>query len=93
MLQYQHNDNELTISEAPDGDDIEFKIEILDKEKHLQPFHQIRDHFNNNHIYTDVMFYSLSDHEYQVIVKRENYIDFVLSLFKYKLLTSVQWVK
>lgn len=92
MLQYKYNPDEISLLEKRNGNDFEFLIKILKTEKHLDNFHQLRDHFNNNHIYTDVIFHAHSDHEFRIIVRVDQYVDFIIYMFKYKLITQVEWL-
>lgn len=53
---------------------------------------QVKKLFEDNEVYTDVLFYAYGNHEYRVIVRRDYYTDFVLALMKHhRLLQSVEW--
>lgn len=91
MLHYRFNPDEISLMEKRNGDDFEFVVNILNTDKHLNNFHQLRDHFNNNHIYTDVIFHARSDHEFRIIVRSDQYVDFIIYMLKYKLITQAEW--
>jgi hypothetical protein len=91
MIRYDYDREGLSIQEKSNGDDMEFVLRIINAEKHLSAFHHVRDHFNANNIHTDVMFYVHADHEFNVIVRKDYYVDFILALFKYRLLNQVSW--
>jgi hypothetical protein len=54
---------------------------------------KIRDFFDHNDTYTDVMFNIYANYEYQVFVRKDFYTDFILALMKYQLLEKVEWKK
>jgi hypothetical protein len=87
---YEFDKNAVVITEKDNGEDKEFTIKLHD-ESLDDGVHEVRDFFEQNKVYTDVLFYTHSDHSFQIIVKNEYYTDFVLKLFKEKLLTSVNW--
>lgn len=91
MIRYDFDRDGLDIREMKNENDVEFHITIKDEEKYLPSFLQVRDFFNNNNIHTDVLFYSHPERVYQIIVREDYYSDFVLSLFKHRLLRSVSW--
>lgn len=88
---YEYDQNLVEISETVNGEDQEFNIKLLDKSLE-DNIHEIRNFFEQNKVYTDVLFYTHSDHTYQIIVKNEYYTEFVLKLFKEKLLKKISWV-
>jgi hypothetical protein len=64
----------------------------MDIERYLPAMKQIREHFDQDSLYTDVLFYAHKNNEYQIIVRRDYYIDFILCLFKYQFVKSVNWI-
>lgn len=90
MLTYEYDKNSLSITEINGDSDIEFQIKVSEKISDKQ-IHAVRDYFENNKIYTDAMFYTRSDHSFQVIVKKDFYVDFILQLFKQKIIQKVYW--
>lgn len=88
---YEYDKNIIELNETDNGEDKEFNIKLLDKGLD-DNLHEIRKFFEQNKVYTDVLFYTHSDHTYQIIVKNEYYTDFVIKLFKEKLLQKISWV-
>jgi hypothetical protein len=91
MIRYDYDQAGLDIQEKSNADDMEFILKIKREQPYLAAFHQVRDHFNANNIHTDVMFYVHANHEFNVIVRKDYYVDFILALFKYRLLNQVSW--
>jgi hypothetical protein len=87
---YEFDKNVLDISEKDNGEDKEFNIKLLDPSLE-DKVHEVRDFFEHNKVYTDVLFYTHSDHSYQFIVKNEYCTDFILKLFKEKLVKTISW--
>ncbi|USB33775.1 hypothetical protein [Paenibacillus sp. YPG26] len=90
MLTYQIDPKRLDLAETQDGTDIEFYIKLHD-EVHVDQFRLVQQVFDSNADYTDALFYAYANHEYKVIVRQEHYNDFVIELFKARLLRSLEW--
>ncbi|RNB91106.1 hypothetical protein EDM56_05840 [Brevibacillus fluminis] len=90
MLTYQFDSSTLSIQESKVEGDYEFRIHVQEEEQH-QAMRDIRHYFAENRVHTDVLFYTQIDHGYQVIVRQDYYVAFVLQLFAYRLLTQVAW--
>lgn len=90
MIIYQYDKTGLVIQETKNGDDSEFHIKLHDP-AYLTALHKVRSYFDSNKIHTDVLFYTHPNHDYQIIVRKDFYVDFILSLFKHRLLESVEW--
>ena len=78
------------IEEKTNQYDFAFYLKIED-ESLRKAYFQVREFFENDHLYTDVLFYTHQDHRYEAIVRKDYYIDFLLALFKYKLLINMTW--
>jgi hypothetical protein len=91
-LIYRYNEAVVQISETPNEADIEFKIHTLTDE-HWAGFKELQKSFEDNEIYTDVLFYAYEDHRCTAIVRQDYYVDFILGLLKHQLLESVEWTK
>lgn len=91
MLQYQYDRDALVIQERKNENDIEFLIKVIRDDGYVDAIHRVRSDFDHNTIYTDALFYTHHNNEYQVIVRSDYYVDFVLCLFKHRLLKSVAW--
>lgn len=90
MIRYEYDNTALEIKENDNGDDFEFHIKVLDSAL-LHVIHKVRNYFDSNKIHTDVLFYTHPGREYQIIVRKDYYVDFILSLFKHQMLTLVRW--
>ncbi|GIO32176.1 MULTISPECIES: hypothetical protein [Paenibacillus] len=91
MLIYRCNEDVARITETVNGEDVEFRIRLLQEEPYLNRLREIRKHFEDNDVYTDALFYVYKNHEYGAIVRKDYYVDFVLALMKHGLLRSVEW--
>jgi hypothetical protein len=91
MLGYQVNEQAAAIKESPNGQDIEFEIQLLAGEPYVEAMRQMQHLFESNRIYTDVSFYLYPNHLYRVIVRNDYYTDFVLAMMKHRLLRQVEW--
>ncbi|MNL64424.1 hypothetical protein D3C87_1886390 [compost metagenome] len=80
----------LDLTESQDGTDIEFHIKLHAGDC-LDQLRLVQQVFDSNTDYTDVLFYAYANHEYKVIVRQEHYNDFVIELFKARLLRSLEW--
>lgn len=81
----------MDISEAQVANDFEFNIRIL-AEPHYETMKLIQKNFEEaNDVITDVFVYPYTNHEYRIVVRKDFYEDFILQLFKYQLLTKVEW--
>jgi hypothetical protein len=92
MLKYEYDRNDLQIQETQNGDDIEFTIQVFNEQEVISKLKAVRDHFEDNDIYTDVLFYSYANQRYSAIVRPEFYTDFVLQLMKFRIFNRVEWV-
>jgi len=89
-LTYRYNKDVMEITEAASDTDVEFDIRVLSEE--LWPgMKKVQRFFEDNRVYTDVLFYAYADHHYRVIVRQDYYVDFILSLLKHRLVESAEW--
>lgn len=93
MLKYEYDHYVIQVNEIENGNDVEFRIHILQEEPYLDRIKKVQKEFEENSVYTDVLFYIYANHEYRVIVRRDYYDDFVLELMKQRLLQSVKWTE
>ncbi|MGM0881575.1 MAG: hypothetical protein ACQEXQ_11140 [Bacillota bacterium] len=93
MLKYEYDHNVIQVNEIENGNDVEFRIHILQEEPYLDRIKKVQKEFEENSVYTDVLFYIYTNHEYRIIVRRDYYDDFVLELMKQRLLQSVKWTE
>lgn len=93
MLIYEYDHNVIRVNETDNGNDVEFRIHILQEEPYLDGIKNVQREFEDNDVYTDVLFYIYANHEYRVIVRKDYYDDFILELMKQRLLQSVKWME
>jgi hypothetical protein len=93
MLKYEYDPNVIQINENQNENDVEFRIHLLQEESCLDGIKKVQKEFEDNRMYTDVLFYIYPNHEYRVIVRRDYYDDFVLEMMKRRLLQSVKWAE
>lgn len=91
MLKYQCVQEGFTLTEKKNNEDYEFMIRIKDVERYLPAMKEIREHFEGDDVHTDVLFYTMQNHEYRIIVRQDYYIEFILYLFKVQFVSSVSW--
>lgn len=92
MLIYQYDEAMLRIRESANENDVEFNIALVtDDSSVLAGLKRVREAFDENQVYTDVLFYNYPGHEYKVIVRNDYYVDFVIELMKQRLLKRVEW--
>lgn len=89
-LTYKVDEALVHLEETMNNQDFEFILRTK-SEDGLKRLHQVRKFFESDKIYTDVLFYSREDHSYQVIVRQDSYMPFVLGLFRSQLLTEMSW--
>lgn len=92
MIQYHYDQEGFTLKEQRNEEDMEFLIAPIDPSRYLHALKRVREHFEADNIHTDVLFYVHKDHEYQIIVRPDFYVDFILCLFKYRIVLSVAWI-
>lgn len=93
MVAYRYDTSLLHIEEKDNDQDKEFIFKVKDVDTVLPALRKIRAFFDSDKVYTDVIFYSHPGYEYQVIVRQDHYIDFLLALFKYKIITYLEWTQ
>lgn len=90
-LSYKYDETRITLSETKSDTDIEFHLTLLDS--NLKPqLEKVEKHFHENNIVTDVLVYVHKNHEYQIIVRTDFYEEFILQMFKQKLLLELKWL-
>ncbi|MED0675483.1 hypothetical protein ABEV55_03270 [Aneurinibacillus thermoaerophilus] len=91
MISYQYDTNALTIEEQKNELDTEFILKVKDVDGIIPALRKVRAFFDQDKVYTDVIFYPHPNHEYQIIVRQDYYIDFLLALFKNKIIHTLEW--
>lgn len=88
-LMYQPQEH-VEIEEKTNQDDYAFYLKIEDEDLR-QAYFKVRAFFENDRLYTDVLFYTHQDHRFEAIVRKDYYIDFLLALFKHQLIINMKW--
>lgn len=91
MLTYTYQTNTIQITETELNEDVEFQLTIHEPEVHCQNLKKVQQYFDDNKVYTDAMFYTFQDHKYKIVVRKDYYVDFVLTLMKFRLVEAVSW--
>ncbi|XJZ27991.1 hypothetical protein ACF5W4_04090 [Bacillota bacterium Lsc_1132] len=91
-LTYKFDKTVMELTETKNGEDIEFNITFLTNE-FKQQIEKVEKHFSENNLITDVLVYAHKNHHYQIIVRKDFYEEFVLQLFKQRLLLEVKWAE
>lgn len=90
MIHYTVDDQLLEVREEKNQSDYTFHIRVKSDEMRKR-LKQVRAFFEENKDLTDAMFYSLQDGQYEVIVRNDIYLTFLLIAFKYRCLESLNW--
>ncbi len=90
-LHYKVDQSLIELEESRNKQDFEFNIRTKSEEG-LKQLRQVRKFFETNNIYTDALFYSHADHSYQVIVRQDTYMSFILGMFRFQLLSEISWL-
>jgi hypothetical protein len=91
MLTYEYDQQVIQIEEQTNGDDVELWIRLQEANAEVEKaVKKIRDEFDQNDVLTDVLFYAHTD-GYQWVVRNDFYVDFILQLFKYRLVRELRW--
>ncbi|GAA4709356.1 hypothetical protein [Brevibacillus fulvus] len=90
MLHYSFDSSLVEITEQKNEDDVTFTIQIK-SETMRQRWKQVRFYFDDNKDYTDAFFYSHIDGHYEVIVRNDAVLPFLLQAFRYRCIESLAW--
>lgn len=89
-LTYQINKDVIELTETEMETDVEFEIRILADDKWAE-MKKIQKFFEEDSVYTDVLFYAYENHRIRVIVRKDYYVDFILTLMKHRFVESAAW--
>jgi len=92
MVAYTYDDALIDIKETAGAKDVTYHLHVKSDEMR-QRVKQIRAFFNENKDYTDALFYTREDGHYEVIVRRDMIVPFLLQLFRFRCVESLQWTK
>lgn len=91
-IKYEMNEDVVIINEnhqREDGIELTFKIKNDDAIKRL---HEVRNFFERDKVYTDVLFYTLEDKQFQIIVRDDSYAVLLAALFRWQLVRKLEWL-
>lgn len=91
QLKYDFDPKEMLILETEGDSDVEFEIKFIGDPSIALRLKEVQKKFAENDVYTDALFYLYEDQRHKIIVRKEYYIDFIMALMKYQLLTRVEW--
>lgn len=94
-LKYRIDSERVQIRETANEGDVEFELTFLQEEPLLSSMREVQKRFEDNDVYTDVLFYLNQDQErqYKIIVRNDFYEDFLLALLKYRILEGLEWTE
>lgn len=94
-LNYRIDSERVRIRETTNDDDVEFELTFLQDEPLLSKMREVQKRFEDNDVYTDVLFYLNQDQErqYRIIVRKDFYTDFLLALLKFRILEGLEWAE
>ncbi|WP_274653655.1 hypothetical protein [Paenibacillus humicola] len=93
MLNYRFDPDAVDIRETPYDDGVEYTIRLLRETPYGDRLNRVKETFEHNDDFTDVLFYAYPNLVYKVIVKPEHVADFIAELFKRRFLRSVEWTE
>ncbi|SEO53763.1 hypothetical protein [Paenibacillus sp. OV219] len=90
-LKYTYNKFIIELTETPNEGDIELEVQIVE-DAYWPAMKNVQRFFEENEVYTDVLFYPYENHRFHIIVREDHYATFILCLMKHKLLQKVEWI-
>ncbi|MED3562067.1 hypothetical protein [Bacillus xiapuensis] len=88
---YTYDEKLLELNETTNDIDTEFTITSLGPDIKKQ-IYKIREIFNENDVLTDILVYAHANQRYQIIVRKDFYNDFIIELFRQRLVKELKWV-
>jgi hypothetical protein len=90
MVTYTYDVKLIEIKEMEGEKDFTFHISAKTDEMR-QRIKQVRSFFNENKDYTDALFYTMEDGQFEVIVRKEMIVPFLLQAFRFRCIESLSW--
>ncbi|CAM5792094.1 MULTISPECIES: hypothetical protein [Brevibacillus] len=90
MVAYTFDQSLIEIQETENENDVTFSIEVKSEDMRNR-LKQVRSYFEDNKDYTDAFFYSRQGGSYEVIVRKDAVIPFLVQAFRFRCLESLQW--
>ncbi|MFJ7727944.1 hypothetical protein ACIQXV_17590 [Neobacillus sp. NPDC097160] len=88
---YKFDEKLLDLNETANGEDIEFSIILFNSEL-KKSLKKVREYFEENKVLTDIHYYIHPNNNYQVIVRKDFYNEFLIQLFRQQLLKEIVWI-
>lgn len=88
---YKFDEKLLDLKETANGEDIEFSIILFNSEL-KKSLKKVREYFEENKVLTDIHYYIHPNNNYQVIVRKDFYNEFLIQLFRQQLLKEIVWI-
>lgn len=92
MVSYTFEPELIDIKESRNEKDVTFTFEVK-SEQMRQRLKQVRTYFDDNKDYTDALFYTHKDGNYEVIVRNDTLLPFLLQAFRFRCIESLSWEK
>jgi hypothetical protein len=90
MVAYTFDEKQISITESENQEDVSFLIEVKTEEMRNR-VKQVRAYFDENKDYTDVLFYSHQDGHFEIIVRKDMVLPFLLQAFRFRCIESLRW--
>lgn len=90
MVVYTYDQRLLEITETKNTADITFQL-TLKSEEMRNRLRELRSFLEDNKDYTDALFYTQLDGNYEIIVRNDYYLHFLLQAFRFRCIESLAW--
>jgi hypothetical protein len=90
VVAYTFDPQSIDIEETKNDVDVTFSL-IVKSEEMRDRIRQLRAYFEDNKDFTDAMFYTHQDGHYEVIVRNNSYLPFLLHAFRFRCIESLSW--
>ncbi|MBS4172263.1 hypothetical protein [Bacillus sp. FJAT-49736] len=89
-IKYEMNENVVFMSEKEREDGIDIMLKPKNEEA-VKKLHEVRNFFERDKVYTDVLFYTYEDKQVQVIVRDDSYVVLLAAMFRWQLIKKLEW--
>ncbi len=90
VVRYTYDESQIHIAETKNAQDVTFEIEVKSEEMRNR-LKQVRAYFDENKDYTDAFFFTHQNGKYEVIVRNNMRLAFLLQAFRFRCLESLSW--
>lgn len=91
MLTYTFDPALIELEETSNVNDKEFRLRLLQATACKEAMRRVQEHFQDNAVIIDVLFYTYPNDTYRIIVRQDYYAEFITELLKHRLLQSAAW--